>query len=32
MKEFIKISQKDNILQFNQNIESDQIQDIIYAI
>ena len=32
MKEFVKISQKDNILQFNQNIESDQIQDIIYAI
>ena len=32
MKEFVKISQKDNILQFNQNIESDQIQYIIYAI
>ena len=32
MKEFVKISQKDNLLQFNQNIESDQIQDIIYAI
>ena len=32
MKEFVKISQKDNILQFNQNIESDQIRDIIYAI
>ena len=32
MKEFVKISQKDNILQFNQNIESDQIHDIIYAI
>ena len=32
MKEFVKISQKHNILQFNQNIESDQIQDIIYAI